>query len=44
MKFGRNLSADEILDLSKGPLKYAGWSTCYRKEAGSAELCLSWIS
>jgi seryl-tRNA synthetase len=28
--------ADEILDLSGGPLKYAGWSTCYRREAGSA--------
>ena len=26
--------ADEILDLSKGPLRYAGWSTCYRREAG----------
>lgn len=27
---------DEILDLSKGPLRYAGWSSCYRREAGSA--------
>ena len=27
---------DEILDLSNGPLRYAGWSTCYRREAGSA--------
>ncbi|WP_043499645.1 serine--tRNA ligase [Georgenia sp. SUBG003] len=27
--------ADEILDLSDGPLRYAGWSTCYRREAGS---------
>ena len=27
--------ADEILDLSGGPLRYAGWSTCYRSEAGS---------
>lgn len=27
--------ADEILDLSEGPLRYAGWSTCYRSEAGS---------
>lgn len=27
---------DEILDLSDGPLRYAGWSTCYRREAGSA--------
>jgi seryl-tRNA synthetase len=28
--------SDEILDLSNGPLRYAGWSTCYRREAGSA--------
>src|SRR5690606_7660820 len=28
--------ADEILDLSAGPLRYAGWSACYRREAGSA--------
>jgi len=27
---------DEILDVSKGPLRYAGISTCYRREAGSA--------
>ncbi len=27
---------DEIIDLSNGPLRYAGWSTCYRREAGSA--------
>jgi seryl-tRNA synthetase len=27
--------SDEILDLSSGPLRYAGWSTCYRREAGS---------
>ncbi|MET1018595.1 MAG: serine--tRNA ligase [Microterricola sp.] len=27
--------ADEILDLSEEPLRYAGWSTCYRREAGS---------
>ena len=26
---------DEILDLSGGPLRYAGWSSCYRREAGS---------
>ena len=26
---------DEILDISGGPLRYAGWSTCYRREAGS---------
>lgn len=28
--------ADEILDMESGPLRYAGWSTCYRREAGSA--------
>ncbi|HEU4848815.1 MAG TPA: serine--tRNA ligase [Terrimesophilobacter sp.] len=28
--------ADEILDLGTGPLRYAGWSTCYRREAGAA--------
>ena len=27
--------ADEIIDLSKGPVRYAGQSTCYRREAGS---------
>ena len=27
--------AEEILDLSDGPLRYAGWSTCFRREAGS---------
>lgn len=27
--------ADEIMDLSSGPKRYAGWSTCYRREAGS---------
>jgi seryl-tRNA synthetase len=27
--------ADEILDVAE-PLRYAGWSTCYRREAGSA--------
>ena len=26
---------DEILDLSDGPIRYAGWSACYRREAGS---------
>ena len=26
---------DEILDLTKGAKRYAGWSTCYRREAGS---------
>ena len=28
--------ADEILDLSAGPRRYMGWSTCYRREAGAA--------
>lgn len=28
--------ADEILDMDAAPLRYAGWSTCYRREAGSA--------
>ncbi len=27
--------ADEILDLSDGPKRYAGWSSCFRREAGS---------
>ena len=27
--------SDEIVDLSEGPVRYAGWSTCYRREAGS---------
>ncbi|WP_299443842.1 serine--tRNA ligase [uncultured Phycicoccus sp.] len=27
--------ADEVVDLSRGPLRYAGQSTCYRREAGS---------
>ncbi|QTE29593.1 serine--tRNA ligase [Pengzhenrongella sicca] len=27
--------ANEILDLSAGPKRYAGWSACYRREAGS---------
>ncbi|MGO2521161.1 MAG: serine--tRNA ligase [Microbacterium sp.] len=26
---------DEIVDLADGALRYAGWSTCYRREAGS---------
>jgi seryl-tRNA synthetase len=26
---------DEIIDLGKGAKRYAGWSTCYRREAGS---------
>ncbi|MDH6532169.1 seryl-tRNA synthetase [Aurantimicrobium minutum] len=28
--------SDEIIDLAEGPLRYAGWSTCYRREAGSS--------
>lgn len=28
--------SDEILDLTAGAKRYAGWSTCYRREAGSA--------
>ena len=27
--------SDEILQLADEPLRYAGWSTCYRREAGS---------
>ncbi|MDR8020048.1 serine--tRNA ligase [Nesterenkonia aerolata] len=27
--------ADEILEFEQGPVRYAGWSTCYRREAGS---------
>ncbi|HEY0451543.1 serine--tRNA ligase [Actinophytocola sp.] len=27
--------AGEILDLSAGPRRYAGWSSCFRREAGS---------
>ncbi len=27
--------ADEVIDLSRGPVRYAGQSTCYRREAGS---------
>jgi len=26
---------DEIIDLSDGPKRYVGWSTCFRREAGS---------
>ncbi|WP_062518013.1 serine--tRNA ligase [Demequina gelatinilytica] len=28
--------SDEFVDLSAGPRRYAGWSACYRREAGSA--------
>ncbi len=27
--------SNEILDLSDGPKRYAGWSSCFRREAGS---------
>lgn len=27
--------SNEILDLTDGPQRYAGWSACYRREAGS---------
>lgn len=27
--------SNEILDLADGPLRYAGWSSCFRREAGS---------
>lgn len=27
--------AEEIIDLSGGPRRYAGWSSCFRREAGS---------
>ena len=27
--------SDEIIDLSAGPERFAGWSSCYRREAGS---------
>ncbi len=27
--------SSEILDLSEGPRRYAGWSSCFRREAGS---------
>ena len=26
---------DEIIDLSDGPVRYTGWSSCFRREAGS---------
>jgi len=26
---------DEIIELGQDPVRYAGWSTCYRREAGS---------
>jgi seryl-tRNA synthetase len=27
--------AGEVVELADGPLRYAGWSACYRREAGS---------
>ncbi|MGW0519846.1 serine--tRNA ligase [Crossiella sp. NPDC003009] len=27
--------SDEIIDLTHGPKRYAGWSSCFRREAGS---------
>jgi seryl-tRNA synthetase len=27
--------ADEIIDVDQLPIRYAGWSSCYRREAGS---------
>ena len=27
--------SDEIIDVADAPIRYAGWSTCYRREAGS---------
>jgi seryl-tRNA synthetase len=29
------MHAGEVLDLSAGPKRYAGWSSCFRREAGS---------
>jgi seryl-tRNA synthetase len=29
------MHANEVLDLSAGPKRYAGWSSCFRREAGS---------
>jgi seryl-tRNA synthetase len=29
------MHAKEVLDLSAGPKRYAGWSSCFRREAGS---------
>jgi seryl-tRNA synthetase len=29
------MHANEVLDLSAGPRRYAGWSSCFRREAGS---------
>jgi seryl-tRNA synthetase len=29
------MHSDEVLDLAAGPKRYAGWSSCFRREAGS---------
>ena len=29
------MHANEVLDLAAGPMRYAGWSSCFRREAGS---------
>ncbi|MGZ4507569.1 MAG: serine--tRNA ligase [Blastococcus sp.] len=29
------MRSNEVLDLSGGPIRYAGWSSCFRREAGS---------
>ena len=29
------MHSNEVLDLSAGPKRYAGWSSCFRREAGS---------
>src|SRR4051795_8463738 len=29
------MHANEVLDLAAGPRRYAGWSSCFRREAGS---------
>ncbi|MCW2580599.1 MAG: serS [Blastococcus sp.] len=29
------MHGDEVLDLAAGPRRYAGWSSCFRREAGS---------
>src|SRR3954452_16245765 len=29
------MRSNEVLDLAAGPLRYAGWSSCFRREAGS---------
>jgi seryl-tRNA synthetase len=29
------MRSDEVLDLAAGPIRYAGWSSCFRREAGS---------